>query len=898
MKKRLIATLLVVATLFLAFPLAMLPAIATEEESLTQEDLTDAMQFDGYQFCLFTGTAMRSVFTVNKEKVAALEREGLTVEYGAFFRRGGAGDAPLLTFDAQNGKFVSDEPSVTVRPVYRDGEVLVTPKSQTNTKSTFVCATEFSDEEAILYEADELLFVGYIGIFDGSEYEVYYFDADSPKFGPTVSLREIYSYARINGYEKYNAVAKATEPIWTHILTEADDAFTNARQAYSLAEEALNDLLFSVTKAEECLTVYNDSASSYTQKQNAAATAHVISMTLNPQLANLENLLYAYKGEALAALDEAITEAVQSFDFEEDATAYVEGALTAFHMAYEEMYSAMLDIEIDEDTLNGLDATYKGTLPTKIARQINGRSLEYFYIAADEGDLAATYLADTVRAKYGISLPIIPLYLAEHADGTPMIIINSERDYATYGLSRIEISGEHFELYGNGPEGAYFATMELLSRLASTDTVSMTENVTIDVTALTGKTYAVDSFFNADGTLNTASTEPLTIVCIGGSLTELGQQWVDNVKAYFQTKFPNRSVTIHNMGVGGSESNFGAMRFQRDVLAYDPDLVIIDFTLNDVNFGFENASVYVDGMINQCLNAEKVPGIIFAHMPYPVEQDTSTYTSWENYMQVKHEVAQYYNISEINIYDYFLEKYEEAKLTSPRLTLRQFFGRFYNRVTGEEASGQYYDVHPNVAKGGYSEMYTGAFYKAFDADLAGMLTRIAPKPLFSERYTNGVTKATHTYNWIAQNDERLTYTGNWEVWTKENPSPNDDINAFIGTGRYKAPFFPDGVRQAYKSEGGATVTFTTSAKSIYIYYNSAASGCEVEVSYKDSTMDSFSPVGTQNTLSQHQQPTCRTEFRIPNTGEETVEVRISVPEPTADKYSFCLGYIIEQFDAE
>jgi lysophospholipase L1-like esterase len=40
-------------------------------------------------------------------------------------------------------------------------------------------------------------------------------------------------------------------------------------------------------------------------------------------------------------------------------------------------------------------------------------------------------------------------------------------------------------------------------------------------------------------------------------------------------------VVIVNAGVGGTESDYGALRVRRDVLAQNPDLVVVDYAVND-----------------------------------------------------------------------------------------------------------------------------------------------------------------------------------------------------------------------------------------------------------------------------------------------------------------------------
>ncbi|NLE57719.1 MAG: SGNH/GDSL hydrolase family protein, partial [Planctomycetes bacterium] len=71
-----------------------------------------------------------------------------------------------------------------------------------------------------------------------------------------------------------------------------------------------------------------------------------------------------------------------------------------------------------------------------------------------------------------------------------------------------------------------------------------------------------------------------TIAYIGGSVTEM-TGYRTNVTSWFNSKYPGR-ITELNAGWSGTGSLVGAMRYARDVLAQNPDLVFIEFAVNDL----------------------------------------------------------------------------------------------------------------------------------------------------------------------------------------------------------------------------------------------------------------------------------------------------------------------------
>ena len=62
-------------------------------------------------------------------------------------------------------------------------------------------------------------------------------------------------------------------------------------------------------------------------------------------------------------------------------------------------------------------------------------------------------------------------------------------------------------------------------------------------------------------------------------------------------RFPHAVVNVMVTAIGGENSESGAIRFERDVLARRPDIVTIDYSLNDRGIGLERARVAWTKMI-------------------------------------------------------------------------------------------------------------------------------------------------------------------------------------------------------------------------------------------------------------------------------------------------------------
>lgn len=119
--------------------------------------------------------------------------------------------------------------------------------------------------------------------------------------------------------------------------------------------------------------------------------------------------------------------------------------------------------------------------------------------------------------------------------------------------------------------------------------------------------------------------EPVTIACIGGSITQgsissgpLDSEiktracYADIFFAWWKETFPNTEVTVINAGIGGTDSYLGVHRVQKDVLDYHPDLVLVEYSVNDgANNSYKNS---YDNLVRRILKSEGEPAVILLFM--------------------------------------------------------------------------------------------------------------------------------------------------------------------------------------------------------------------------------------------------------------------------------------------
>ena len=84
---------------------------------------------------------------------------------------------------------------------------------------------------------------------------------------------------------------------------------------------------------------------------------------------------------------------------------------------------------------------------------------------------------------------------------------------------------------------------------------------------------------------------PQTVVAYGTSLTAqpAAGQWVNDLRAWLNSEYPGLATVI-NSGMSGKASNTALLNLESKVLDYDPDTVIVEFSMNDAftNFSASN----------------------------------------------------------------------------------------------------------------------------------------------------------------------------------------------------------------------------------------------------------------------------------------------------------------------
>ena len=99
----------------------------------------------------------------------------------------------------------------------------------------------------------------------------------------------------------------------------------------------------------------------------------------------------------------------------------------------------------------------------------------------------------------------------------------------------------------------------------------------------------------------------LTIAAIGGSITAGANatnfqktSYSPIVYDWWVSKFPNAKINYINAGIGATSSVYGVHRAERDLLKFNPDFTMVDFSVNDNGIRKDCAESY-EGLIRKIL---------------------------------------------------------------------------------------------------------------------------------------------------------------------------------------------------------------------------------------------------------------------------------------------------------
>jgi len=143
---------------------------------------------------------------------------------------------------------------------------------------------------------------------------------------------------------------------------------------------------------------------------------------------------------------------------------------------------------------------------------------------------------------------------------------------------------------------------------------------------------------------NLESGKKQMVVLYGTSLT-VGGEWAKAVKNYFDRQFPGQ-VAFVNAAQSGQESNWGVTNLQKRVLARNPDLVFIEFSVNDAatkhDISLEKSEANLDTMVKAM--RQQNPRVDIIVLTMNPGWDSPDQPSHKKYASDRPHLADYYDV--------------------------------------------------------------------------------------------------------------------------------------------------------------------------------------------------------------------------------------------------------------
>ncbi len=119
--------------------------------------------------------------------------------------------------------------------------------------------------------------------------------------------------------------------------------------------------------------------------------------------------------------------------------------------------------------------------------------------------------------------------------------------------------------------------------------------------------------------------------------------------------YPYAVINIINTSIGGENAVSGADRFDSDVLVHKPDVLFIDYSLNDRGAGLEASKEAWVSMIGKALN-DSIKIILFTPSPDTRMDILEPNNILEQHSKQVRNLASHYEIGLIDSYDLFRNK--------------------------------------------------------------------------------------------------------------------------------------------------------------------------------------------------------------------------------------------------
>jgi lysophospholipase L1-like esterase len=158
--------------------------------------------------------------------------------------------------------------------------------------------------------------------------------------------------------------------------------------------------------------------------------------------------------------------------------------------------------------------------------------------------------------------------------------------------------------------------------------------------------------------------EPITIGFIGGSITQgsLSSKpttcYAYKVFEWWEKKFSAKNFTYVNAGIGATTSQFGVARLDSDLLSLEPDVVFLEYSVNDEDT--EKFQQTFEGCVRKILSSKKEPALFMFN--------NVQYDSGVNAQRIHNEIGKYYDLPIVSMKESIYQAIVDGEIVTSDIT--------------------------------------------------------------------------------------------------------------------------------------------------------------------------------------------------------------------------------------
>lgn len=338
------------------------------------------------------------------------------------------------------------------------------------------------------------------------------------------------------------------------------------------------------------------------------------------------------------------------------------------------------------------------------------------------------------------------------------------------------------------------------------------------------------------------------VAYLGGSITA-APGWRVQSREWLSRQYPQVQIEEIHAAIGGTGSDLGVFRFQNDVLRHRPDLVFVEFAVNDGGAAPEQIHKAMEGIVRQAWRADPAIDLCFVYtVSEPVLPQLRS-GKMQRSASAMEELADWYQIPSIHfgVQVVRLEKVGELVFKAPRPSNLNETRPLVFSTDG---------VHPHVETG--HRLYTEAIARSWP-----VLWNVGARPVAHE-----LVKPLRSDNWEQAKQVAITpemLRGDWKALSGDDPL---------------AKRFQRNMPQLYRAQSaGAELAFTFHGTTAAVFDLVGPDGGRLSLQVDDRSpvlQNRFDAYCTYHRMSKlnvaHDLPAGRHEVRITLT-PETLEKR-------------------------